>query len=157
MSRIVITKVQAIILVVAITAVACAFFYLATLQTQALENAEPIMEEPEEILIGTAVSLTGKESVSGTCARNAYELAIKEVNERGGIEMRELGRKLPVRLIIYDDESDPEKSASLIERLIIEDKVDVLLSSMTTPIVEPQTEVAEKHHLSARFGKSFFS
>jgi len=54
---------------------------------------------------------------------------------------------LPVILIIYDDESDPEKSASLIERLIIEDKGDVLLSDMTTPVVEPQTEVAEKHHI----------
>jgi len=50
-------------------------------------------EETKEILIGTAVSLSGKESVAGTSARNAYELAIKEVNDRGGIEIRELGLK----------------------------------------------------------------
>jgi len=104
-------------------------------------------EEPKEILIGTAVSLTGKESVAGVCTNNAYKLAIKEVNDRGGIEIQKLGHKLPVRLIVYDDESNPEKSASLIERLIIEDKVDVLLGGMTTPIVKPQTEVAEKYHI----------
>ena len=102
-------------------------------------------EEPQEILIGTAVSLTGKESVAGTCARNAFELAIKGVNDRGGIEVS--GRKLPVKLIVYDDKSDPAESASLIRQLITEDKVDALLGGHSTAIVEPQTEVAEGHHI----------
>lgn len=101
----------------------------------------------KEVLIGTAVSLTGKGVVAGTCARNAYELAIKEVNDEGGIQLRGLARRLPVKLIVYDDESNPEISARLVKRLITEDKVDALLGGYGSTIVEPQSEVAEKHHV----------
>lgn len=102
-------------------------------------------QQPREILIGTAVPLTGNDSIAGAYYKNAYELAIKEVNDGGGIEVS--GRKLPVRLIVYDDKSEPENSARLIERLITEDKVDALLGGHSTAIVEPQTEVAEEHRI----------
>lgn len=102
---------------------------------------------PSEILLGTALPLTGAEARPGLYFKTAYELAVKEVNEQGGIYVKEYGRKLPVRLIIYDDKTDPTTSVSLYERLITEDKVHALLGGYSTTLVFAHTVVPEKYRI----------
>ena len=58
-----------------------------------------------EIVIGGTVPLTGPYSEPGRWYQRIYEWYFRELNARGGL----LGR--PVRLILYDDESDPNKAA----------------------------------------------
>ena len=53
-----------------------------------------------------------------------------DVNARGGINVG--GKKLPVELKIYDDTSDLGTSTRLIEKLILEDKVDFLIPPCST-------------------------
>jgi len=57
-----------------------------------------------------------------------YQLWAEQVNKQGGIAVKDLGRKLPVKLVHYDDSSDTSNAIRSYERLITRDQVDLLLS-----------------------------
>jgi branched-chain amino acid transport system substrate-binding protein len=98
-----------------------------------------------EIVIGSVLGLTGSLAYFGFETKWAYERAVKAVNERGGIYLREYGTKLPVKLIIYDDKSDPTARVSLVEKLITVDKVDAILGSVGTTFALAAAPVIEKY------------
>ena len=84
---------------------------------------------PTEIVIGAPVSMTGLLAADGLDQKWSYEQAVADVNAKGGIMIKAAGKKLPVRLVIADDQSDPSKVSDAIERLIKIEKVDLLLST----------------------------
>lgn len=102
---------------------------------------------PEKIKIGAVIPLTGKESKIGTYFKAAYELAVKEVNDQGGIMLKDYNKKVPVELIVQDDQTDQTKSVSLFERLATVDKVDAMLGGYSTPLIMAQTIVPEKYKI----------
>jgi branched-chain amino acid transport system substrate-binding protein len=104
-------------------------------------------EEKKEILIGTNLSLTGMLAMDGGEQRWAYDQAVADVNKAGGIYIKSLGKKLPVKLVVADDESDPGKTAAAVEKLIKLEKVDLLLSAHSTPQVIPSCVTAEKYKM----------
>ena len=65
-----------------------------------------------EIVIGTHLSLSGVQAAVVIHQKWAYELAVKQINDKGGIYVKEYDQKLPVKLVIRDDESDPNKAAA---------------------------------------------
>ncbi|MCX7858175.1 MAG: amino acid ABC transporter substrate-binding protein [Deltaproteobacteria bacterium] len=74
----------------------------------------------EPIKIGGSLPLTGLASEQAKWVKAGYEYWAEDVNKRGGL----LGR--PVRLIIYDDESNADKAVTYYERAITVDKVDLV-------------------------------
>jgi branched-chain amino acid transport system substrate-binding protein len=88
-------------------------------------------EEKKEILIGSHLPLSGALAMAGAEQKWAYERAVEDVNKMGGIYVVEYGKKLPVRLIVMDDETNPGMAAAVVERLIKGAKVDLLLSGCT--------------------------
>ena len=94
-----------------------------------------------EILVGVAISQTGSYASAGAEALQGYKLWEKLVNKKGGI----LG--VPVRLIIYDDKSDPATTKSLYERLITVDNVDFLLAPYSTACALAMEPVSEKYKI----------
>lgn len=98
-----------------------------------------VCEAQQAIRIGGTVSLEGHYAQLSYMLKNGYELWAKEVNERGGI----LGRK--IELIFYDDKSNPDIVGRLYEKLITEDKVDLVLSPYGSTLTIPAAEVAEKY------------
>ena len=93
-----------------------------------------------DIVIGATVALTGQYSRTAQEQLNGFSLWVEETNARGGL----LGQKL--RFLYYDDESDRENGAVLYEKLIVEDKVDVLIGPYSSPMTLAASTVAEKHH-----------
>src|SRR5262245_4790023 len=82
----------------------------------------------DEIVIGQAWSLTGAYANGArVIGRPVYDMWIDEVNADGGIFVRQYNKKLKIRLIRYDDESSDTKMVALLEKLVVEDKVDMLL------------------------------
>ncbi len=77
------------------------------------------------IVLGAAVSLTGKYSTNGAHTKNGYDLAVKLINGRGGVKVGDKSYMLSVKY--YDDESTPARGAQLAERLIKQDKVNFML------------------------------
>ena len=118
-------------------------FFLALVW--AVQPAEA-KKEKNEILIGTNLPLTGILAGAGIEQKWAYETAVADINKAGGIYVKEYGKKLPVRLIVADDESDPGKAAAGVERLIKQKKVDLLLGGFAAPFgVIPGCITAEKY------------
>lgn len=79
----------------------------------------------DELVLGKTVPLTGAHKRSGTDTHNGYELAIRRINERGGIDVD--GKRYRLMARYYDDNSDPLKAQELIGRLIHEDGVKFIL------------------------------
>ncbi len=93
----------------------------------------------DEITVGTTASLTGRFAELGRQQFHGTTMWADDVNSRGSL----LGRK--VRLIHYADGSDAGKSARLYERLITQDKVDLLLGPYSSDLTLAASTVAEKH------------
>ena len=55
---------------------------------------------------------------------------VKEVNAQGGIYVKEEGKKLPVEMLVYDDKSDMGTMTRLLDKLILQDKVDFHISTL---------------------------
>jgi branched-chain amino acid transport system substrate-binding protein len=97
------------------------------------------------ILFGAAVPLTGKTSQEGKWVRDGYNLYVEKINAAGGFEVGP--RRCAVEIKYYDDMSDPDTSAQLVERLITEDHVNLLLGTYSTDTVFAGTAVAEKYQI----------
>ncbi len=99
---------------------------------------------PKEVVVGSVFPLTGAEAKVGKAFEQATKLAVKEVNEKGGITIN--GTKVPVRLVgPLDDKTDPTVSAQLMEQLITKDKVNAVIGGYSTPLVYAQSVVPEKY------------
>ncbi|HEX2686474.1 MAG TPA: amino acid ABC transporter substrate-binding protein [Kofleriaceae bacterium] len=103
----------------------------------------PPAPDRAEILIGATLPLTGAEARIGGFFKEGYDLAFEEVNQQGGLEVG--GKKRPVKLTLYDDTTTQATAVSLADRLINSDKVDFLLGTYSTALVEAQTTVAEQN------------
>jgi branched-chain amino acid transport system substrate-binding protein len=99
----------------------------------------PAFGQQKPIRIGATVSLEGSYTELSFMVRNGYELWAKEVNERGGL----LGRK--VELLFYDDHSRKDLVGPLYEKLITQDKVDMVLAPYGSPLTMSASEVTEKY------------
>ena len=99
----------------------------------------------DTIKIGAAVSLTGAQSRFGNMVKNGYELWKDYVNEKGGINVG--AKKYKVAITYYDDQSDPQVSAKLTEKLITEDKVQFLLGPYSSGITLATSAIAEKYDM----------
>jgi len=98
-------------------------------------------EAPAEapIRIGASLPLTGDFSDPGTAAERGYQLWADVVNQSGGL----LGRQ--VELVIYDNASNPDTAVADYERLITQDKVDLVVGPFSSKLVIPTSEVAAKY------------
>ena len=99
----------------------------------------------EVIKIGASVSMTGAQSRFGNMVKNGYELWKDAVNEKGGINVG--ATKYKVAITYYDDQSDPQVSAKLTEKLITEEKVQFLLGPYSSGITLATSAIAEKYNM----------
>ncbi len=91
--------------------------------------------------IGASLPLTGDFSQPGTAAQRGYEIWKEMVNSGGGL----LGRQ--VDLVIRDDASSQNTIVSDYNRLISQDKVDLLLGTFSSLLNLPASAVAEKNRM----------
>jgi branched-chain amino acid transport system substrate-binding protein len=111
---------------------AAALAMLATVLSHGTLGADPIR-------IGMSASLTGQYAAPGDNMLQGIRMWADDVNGRGAL----LGR--PVEIVYYDDKSDPATSARLYERLISEDKVDLLVGPYASDLTLEASSVAERH------------
>jgi branched-chain amino acid transport system substrate-binding protein len=111
----------------------------------ALASSAPAKVEGDKIILGAAVSLTGKYSTNGKNTRDGYELAVKRINEMGGIKVG--GKSYKLEIVYYDDESTPARGAQLAERLISQDGVQFLLGPYSSGLTKAIAPVTEKYRI----------
>ena len=91
------------------------------------------------IVVGSTLSLTGSFAATGIIHKIAGDTYVRWINSHGGL----LGRR--VQWKVLDDESDASKVSSLYERLITQDKVDLIMGPYATPNIVAAQAVAERH------------
>jgi branched-chain amino acid transport system substrate-binding protein len=94
-----------------------------------------------EVLVGGAISQTGRYAEPAGRQVNSIKLWADEVNARGGL----LGHKIVLHLL--DDRSDTQTSIKLYEKLITEDKVDLVLGPYSSGITEAVANVTERYKM----------
>ena len=85
---------------------------------------EPPVELPDTIKIGAVIPLTGRYAAGGGQIKNGYELAVNDINAAGGVDIN--GTKVPLELVVLDDESDATKTVQHLETLYSQDVVAYL-------------------------------
>lgn len=93
------------------------------------------------IALGGSISETGNLSADGTYVLQGIQLAVAQINSKGGV----LGRQLSFKY--YDDKSDAGTAVRLYQRLITEDKVDFLLGPYSSGITQATASVPNKYQV----------
>jgi branched-chain amino acid transport system substrate-binding protein len=93
----------------------------------------------EPITIGFGMGLTGGLASAGKSALLAMQIWQDDVNAKGGL----LGR--PVKLIYYDDQSNPATVPGIYTKLLDVDKVDLIVSGYGTNLIAPAMPIAIQH------------
>src|SRR6266480_4367697 len=89
----------------------------------------------QPITIGFSMALTGPLAANGKQALLGMKIWEEEVNAKGGL----LGR--PVKLVYYDDQSNPSTVPGIYTKLLDVDKVDLVVSGYATNMVAPAMPV----------------
>ncbi len=98
-----------------------------------------------EIKFGVSISLSERYSVQGKESFEGLNLWVKDANRSGGILIKKNGKRLPVNFIYYDDGSSVETCKILVERLIVKDKVDVVIGPYSSGLTLSAAPIAEKY------------
>ncbi|HUX24824.1 MAG TPA: amino acid ABC transporter substrate-binding protein [Burkholderiales bacterium] len=102
--------------------------------------------EGDTIVLGSAISITGKYSQEGKNASDGYNFAVKRINEMGGVKIKGKTYKLAIKY--YDDESTPARTAQLVERIINQDGIKYILGPYGSGTTKAAAPVTEKYKVS---------
>jgi len=96
-----------------------------------------------EIKVGVILPITGREGKPGTYQREGIQLAMKQINDAGGLKVG--NKQLPVKEVFYDDGSDSAKSAQLVERAITSDNVTAVIGGYSTALGEAESVMPDRY------------
>ncbi|MGH8164646.1 MAG: ABC transporter substrate-binding protein, partial [Rhodanobacteraceae bacterium] len=99
----------------------------------------PATAQAKPLTIGFAMSLTGGLAPNGKAALLAMQIWAEDTNAKGGL----LGRK--VKLVYYDDQSNPAQIPGIYTKLLDVDKVDLVIGGYATNMVAPAMPVIMGH------------
>ena len=109
---------------VALVAAAAAFVFAGAAATKA-----------QEIKIGFGMAMTGGLAANGKSALLGMKIWEEQINKKGGL----LGR--PVKLVYYDDQTNPSTVPGIYTKLIDVDKVDLVVGPYATNMIAPAMPV----------------
>ncbi|WP_206047107.1 amino acid ABC transporter substrate-binding protein [Noviherbaspirillum denitrificans] len=115
---------------------------LGALACALLASSASVAWAADEIVIGASLPLSGPLAGFGMYQKWGYETAVNDVNKAGGIMVD--GAKTRVRLVIRDDKTDSNVTASNTETLISREKVVAMLGSCTPALVNAGALIAER-------------
>ena len=119
---------------------ACAVAVAAALAAPAAAKVEG-----DKIILGSAISITGKYSQEGKNASDGYNFAVDAINARGGVKVNGKSYKLAIKY--YDDESTPARTAQLLERIINQDGIKYTLGPYASGPTKAALPVIEKYKI----------
>jgi branched-chain amino acid transport system substrate-binding protein len=112
----------------------------AWLAVAALALAAGPARAAQPITIGLGMALTGGLAAIGKSGLLAMQIWEKDINGRGGL----LGR--PVKLVYYDDQSNPTTVPGIYTKLLDVDKVDLVISGYATNMIVPAMPIMIQHN-----------
>ena len=98
---------------------------------------------PSKIKVGLMFGLTGAASPVGPVQLQGAKLAVKEINEKGGVNLG--GKKIPLEFVVKDDETKPDIAIRRYRELLSEDKVHGVVGSTFAPIAAALNKEVQKN------------
>ncbi len=102
---------------------------------------------PEALKIGMVYSGSGTYAAISLPVFNGMKLWADSLNQDGGVFTKPYGRKLRIRIVAYDDQSQPATSTTMINQLITQDKVDILVCNSGSVLTAAAMPVARDNKM----------
>ena len=116
---------------------------------------------PSEIKIGTLYAASGAFAAISMPVHKGLQLWVDQKNAEGGVFVKPYNKKIPIKLIAYDDQSNTATAATLYNQLITQDKVDILVADSGSPLTSVAVPIARDHKMllidQTGTGAAFFS
>ena len=103
--------------------------------------------QTQPIKIGVIVSLTGPASNVGTNMWQSAQVAANEINANGGIQLKGSTTKVPVTLIVGDDESTQQGGQKAATKLITSDNVDILVGGYSSAVTSAYEQTIAEYKI----------
>src|ERR1700687_4335778 len=118
-------------------------------------------DAPKEIALGTLYASSGRFASISMPVHYGLKLWIEQKNAEGGVFVKAFNKKIPLKLIAYDDQSNTATAATLFNQLITQDKVDILVSDSGSVLTSVAVPIARDNKMllidQTGTGASFFT
>src|ERR1700709_606874 len=104
-------------------------------------------DAPTEIKIGTLYASSGRYASISMPVYSGLKLWIDQKNAEGGGDAKAFDKKIPVKLVSYDDQSNTAPASTLYNQLITQDKVDLLVADSGSVLTAPAVAIAPDHKM----------
>lgn len=98
-----------------------------------------------DVVLGASLQLTGPVANTGRYYRDAYQIAVDQINAAGGVKIGGVSHKLALK--IYDNQSDVNLSVRQYTQLLTQDKVNLLLGPFASNFALADSAVSEKYQI----------
>ncbi len=102
---------------------------------------------PAQIKIGTLYASSGPFAVASQSEYAGLKFWAGLVNKDGGVFVKAFGKKIPVKIVAYDDQSSTTTATTLYNQLISQDKVDLLVSDFGSVLTSVAIPLAAEHKM----------
>jgi len=104
-------------------------------------------DAPAEIKLGTLYASSGRYASISLPVHYGLKLCIDQMNAGGGVFVKAFNKKIPLKLVAYDDQSNTATAATLYNQLITQDKVDILISDSGSVLTSVAVPIARDHKM----------
>jgi branched-chain amino acid transport system substrate-binding protein len=110
-------------------------------------GAAQAADAPAEIKLGTLYASSGRYASISMPVHYGLKLWIDQKNAEGGLYVKAFDKKIPLKLIAYDDQSSTATAATLYNQLITQDKVDILIADSGSVLTSVAVPIARDHKM----------
>ena len=132
-----------------------------SLASPALISPASAADAPAEIKIGTLYASAGRYASISMPVHAGLKLWVEQKNAEGGVYVKAFDKKIPIKLVAYDDQSNTATASTLYNQLITQDKVDLFVADSGSVLTGPAVTIARDHKMflfdQTGTGASFFS
>ena len=107
----------------------------------------PAGDAPKEISLGTLYASSGRFASISMPVHYGLKLWIDQKNAEGGVFVKAFNKKIPLKLVAYDDQSNTATAATLYNQLITQDKVDILIADSGSVLTSVAVPIARDHKM----------
>jgi len=104
-------------------------------------------DAPAEIKIGTLYASSGRYASISMPVFSALKLWADQKNADGGAYVKAFDKKIPIKLVAYDDQSNTATASTLYNQLVTQDKVDLLVADSGSVLTAPAVAIARDHKM----------
>jgi branched-chain amino acid transport system substrate-binding protein len=122
-------------------------FMFAALLASATTAGARAADVPAEIKLGTLYASSGRYASISMPVHYGLKLWIDQKNADGGVYVKAFDRKIPLKLVAYDDQSSTATAATLYNQLITQDKVDILIADSGSVLTSVAVPIARDHKM----------